>query len=428
MKGFVIILIILSMFSSSNIHSQIAGTWVEKRINAQMVLTADGFFKYIGQDGQFQGKYSIQNNIFLMQDLNGNHYRFDIQVFTENRLVLSDQNGAVYNYERHINTGKTIGNKNYPWQQNKYNKIIATRNNLQWKESQTQIYVNFLELLVGQKITLAEVNKIRQSNLSDFKDSPKLLFADVKDVEASLKKIYLLNRPEAIAMVREELFNIIYLTTKKQPDLKNSVFIKILNSYIQVLKHDASTNLSISNQDVDAYVKYLQFQNMIMGRQYEITKQNRAILQMQIVNNFTTYPLEQKKTLAYAYFLWNVISKQWSKLNVSQQKEYLNGVQNQLNVQNNKGGSQHEAQKFWNNTNKQTEININEIKGKYKKEAATKGMTLKQYLKYKQKNMAVNNQIFNTMQNTMNENNALMLNITNNIGGNGGYYYVDYND
>jgi len=422
MKSIGILLITINFLLVSSAFSQIAGTWVEKKINAQMILTTEGSFKYIGQDGQFQGKFSATNNIFVMQDINGNYYQFYIQAFTNNKLVLVDKNGAVYSYEKQSN--KSIGKNNYPWQQNKYNKIIASKNNLNWKESQTQIYINFLELLVGQKIKQHEINKIRQSNIHDFKNTPKQIIKDVKDVELSLLKIYSLNSSQAIAMVREELFNIIHLATKKQTELKNNIFIKILNSYIQILKYDVNTNLSISNQDVNSYVKYLQFQNMLMGKQYKITQQERAMLQIQLVNSFESFPLEQKKALAYADFLWNVINKEWNKLSVNQQKTYLSNIQNQLNTQNSNTNLQREAQKFWNNSNKQVETDISQIENRYKKEAAAKGMTLKQYLKYKQNNMAVNKQIFNTMQNTMNENHALMLN----IGSNNDYYYVDYNN
>lgn len=411
---------IISFIFCLNAHAQVAGTWVENTTHAMLVLGADGSFQYSGTDGQFQGTYGIQGNIFSMQDYYNNTLQYSIQTYTDNQLVLMDQNGAYYNFQR-----QGTAQINLPWDDAKFDKALATKGNNSWKERETQIYVSFIQLLIGKKLTVAEMNQIRKSNITDFNENPQVIKNDVQQTENAMKQIFSFNSPDAVAYFREELIATLYQSVQQNPELNNSPLMSIYNQHVQILQYDPTSRLSLSNQDVEAYIQYLQFQNMLMGQSYNVSKQEAEMLQMQLVNGFNALELTQKQSIAYASFIWDVVEQQWSGLTAEQQQQYIAQVQSQMNVQNTTVSPQQVDQSM--NTSQDYSADIQALVDKSKAEAAAKGMSVQEYINYKQRELNANSNMFNMMQNSMTENHATMMNVINNLGGgDDSYYYVDY--
>lgn len=315
--------------------------------------------------------------------------------------------------------------RTFPWNEEQYIHDLVKNGSLTWRERDTQIYLNFMQLLIGKQLTSDEAEEIRKSNISDFNQNPQFIKNDVGQTEATLQQVYSANSPDAIAYFREQLFASFYQAAQQNPQLNDSPLMKIYNRHVQILQYDPVSQLSLSNQDVSAYIKYLQFQSMLMGQSNTVSSQELEAMQVQLVNSFNGLPIQQKQSLAYASFIWDAVEKQWSNLSSEQQQQYIGQVQSQMNLQNASVSPQQVEESI------QTQDDISEdiqaLVEKSKAEAEAKGMTVEEYIRYKQRELNANSNLFTMMQNTMTENHATMLNVINGLGGSDDYYYVDYN-
>lgn len=420
---------------STKSFAQNSVTWFDKVNNAQLILSSSGSFNFTNQAGTVQGNYTMQNNYLMMQDTYGNYYQYSVQTYTDNMLVLVDQYGTTYSYinnNGYANQNQVNQNPqtNYPWDDAGYKQVLSQSNGLQLRERDLRIYVELLQLLIGQKVLESDISAMRQDFINEFNSNPQMSYQEVRQVETAMSQVYSLNNIQAVAMVREQLTAEFHKLIQQKPEMNNYQFVKVLNRHVQVLSIDSTTNLSLSNQDVDAYINYLQFQAMLSGQNYQLNAQDRMTLQVRLSTEFNSYPAEQKQTLAFASFIWNVVATQWSSLSQSQQQQYISQMQSQMYGNTYASVTPQTTQNYWNQVsqynNNNSGYDISSIENKYRQEAAAKGMSLSQYLDYKQRDMAVNNQIFTSIQNSMTENHATMLNVINNMGGSDDYYYVDY--
>ncbi|GEM_PF-2213796 len=429
------LLIVLILFFTTSIQAQPQTIWHDLTNNTQLVLTPNGQFSFASPMGALQGTYSIQNNLLMMQDTLGNYYQYSVQTYTDNVLVLMDQYGIVYSYTNNSNqtantTSVNSHSNNYPWNNPAFSNVLSQNSGLQLQERDLQIYVELLQLLIGLKVSESDVDAMRVDFVNEFNANPQNSYQEVRQVETAMTQVYSLNNIEAVAMVREQLTADFHKLIQQKPEMNNYHFVKTLNRYVQILNIDYNTNLSLSNQDVDAYINYLQFQAMLTGQDYQLSQQDRMTLQVKLISEFNSYPAEQKQTLAFASFIWNIVATQWASLNSAQQQQYVAQIQSQMYGQNYSNVNSQTTQNYWNQVSQYHSNNsgydIASVESRYRQEAAAKGMSLSQYLDYKQRDMAVNNQIFTSIQNSMTENHATMLNVINNMGGSDDYYYVDY--
>jgi len=430
-----ILLLILTI--SFNLWAQNIQNWVDYGNNAKLSLTANGRFEFSNNSYDVQGSYQIQNNVLLMQDAYGNNYQFIVQNNTNDSLILIDGNGKKYSYvlSNQINNKQSlqtnssynqVNNHNYPWDNPQYSRILASSNGYQWTESENQVYVEFLELLIGQNATDYEISAIRQDGINEFKDDPSMAIAEVQQVEEALSKIYSINGVMDIAVLREYIIAEFYKAVANEPEMNNYAFVKIVNQHVNVLYMDYNTNLSLSDQDVNSYINYLQFQAMLMGQNYQLSRQDVMNMQVLIVNQFPSLSLEQQQTLAFASFIWNAMEQEWNNMNTSEQSNYLTQMRQQMNIQN--SSVQTINQDFWDDTNVLASygIDINSINSQYNAAAAAQGVSLNQYIGQQYNSTAANQNFYNNLSNLSLGNHATMMNIANNIGGGDTYHYVDY--
>lgn len=400
--------------------------WIDYNNNTQLTLAGDGTFQFSNAASVTQGSYTVQNNVLMMQDSAGNHYQYNVVSYSVEQMVLSDQNGVSYSYVHSLKNNSVNdnvqSNPKLPWENSQYSTVLSQSNGYQWRERENWVYIEFLQFLIGQPTTQSEIAAIRQDFINQFNQRPEAFINEVNGIETTMKQVYSLTDMQQVAMVREEMSTMFNNLVKQQPQMNNYAFVQTLNKYVRILSVDTSSNLSLSNQDVDGYINYLQFQAMLMGQNYQLSQQDRMTLQVRLASEFNTYSVDQKQTLAFASFIWNNLAYQWSSMNASQQGQYITQVQNQMNVPN----TNVNANEFWNANNNYdySSNDISSMESRYRQEAAASGLSLNQYLDYKQTSMETDNMIFTAIQNNMTENHVMMMNM---LSTDSDYeYVVDY--
>ena len=408
-----VLILILTMLFVMTTQAQMNETWVDYENNNQLTLADDGTFQFNNSLASTQGSYAVTNNVLMLQDTLGNNYQYTVQNFNNDSMTLVDNLGISYRYVKSLTDTtnlQTQRSTNFPWDQSQYLNVLAEKNGHQWRERENQLYVEFLQLLIGQKATISEVNQMRQDFIREFLADPIKAMNDVKAMDSSMEQIYSTHDLEKIAMMREVLAAVFYETIQHQPEMNNYAFVQILNKHIKILSVDNISKLNLSNQDAQAYINFLQFQMMLTGQNYQLSQQERMAMQMYLANQFPQLPLEQKQALAFASFIWNNVQRQWSSMSAGEQQQYITQVQNQLNIQNQQLNSNY-VNNFWNSTSYQNFDN-------------TAALTVREY----EAEMQANRNMFQMMENSMTEQHVVMMNIIN-AGSDSGYeYVVEYND
>jgi len=380
------------------------GTWIDYNNNTQLILSNDGTFKFSNAVSVIQGSYSVQNNILMMQDSNGNYSQYNVLSYSPENMVLSDQNGVNYSYVLSLTSKLNQSTKyviNSPWENPQFNTLLTSSEGLQWHERENQIYIEFLQFLIAQPVTAGEINAIREDFIKQFEQRPEDFIKEVKGIEETMRKIYSLKNMQKVALVREEISTAFNALVKQQPQMNDYAFVQTLNKYVRILSFDNNSNLSLSNQDVEGYINYLQFQAMLMGQDYLLSQQDRITLQFWLTKEFNNYATEQKQSLAFAGFIWNNLAMQWAGMNTIQQQQYILHVQSLLKAQNVNVNSQ-TASDFWNNS------------GNYDYGLSnTMDYTVIAEANYAQRMRETDNMIFTAIQNNMTENHVTMMNMFN---------------
>jgi len=422
MKNFTALLLICLCFIALHVQAQMQETWIDYANNNQLVLLANGTFQFNNSATTTQGSYAVANNVLMLQDTNGNNYQYAVQAFNNDSMVLVDNMGIQYNYVKSQtnsnNTNYLTSNNismNFPWDNAQYMNVLAEKNGYQWRERENQLYVELLELLIGQKATMAEVNRMREDFKQEFLSNPQKALNDIKDLETPMEQIYTIHDIEKVAMLREIVAASFYETIQQQPEMNNYAFVQILHNHVKILSLDSATKLNLSNQDAQAYINYLQFQMMLSGQNYQLSQQQRLAMQMYLANQFPQLPLQQKQALAFASFLWNNVQRQWSSMGVTQQQQYIAEVQTQMNIQNQALQTQN-INDFWGSATTQNYTSYSNTDDDSTALSASAFESI----------MQSNRNMYQMMENSMTESHVTMMNI---INSDPSYeYVVDYNN
>ncbi len=397
---------------SATATAQMNETWVDYANNYKLTLVNDGTFQFSSATTNTQGSYSVQNNTLYLQDSMGNNYAYKVQNFTNDAMTLVDNLGMRYNYVKsQANANNYQSNSNLPWENPQYLRVLAEKNGYQWRERENQLYVELLQLMIGQKASDEEIAQMRQDFINEFNNNPQNALNDVKAMESAMQQIYSVHDVAKVAMLKEVVSSTFYQSLQQRPELNNYAFVQILNKHIKILSMDNSTQLNLSNHDAQAYINYLQFQAMLAGQNFQPSQQERMAMQMFLANKFTSLPLQQKQTLAFASFIMDNIQRQFSSMTVAQQQQYIYQVQSQMNIQNQQINSQY-VNNFWNNANTQSYQSYNNAAALSVSEFEAK--------------MQADRNMFQMMENSLTEQHVTMMNI---INADSDYeYVVKYND
>lgn len=433
--------VLFALFTSmkTDIQAQsLVGLWSEPTYQMQLQLNADGTYQLQYSQGNSYGQYAMQGNQFWLQDVYGNALAYTVYQLTNTNFQISDANGTMMNFVNQNPTHSTytsnsMGNVAVSWEQKKYNKALTTKDGETLKEKHVRIYANLLEFLIEANLKPHELNQLQQAVVVDFEANPTVLLKDAKQVADALKVIYAQNDFMTIGAARQELFANLHAFAQQNPALQQSPFFQILYQNLQVLAYDSANKLVLTDKDVEAYVKYVEFNNQLMGINQPISQQEKQTFVQQLASGFSQLTLQQKQTFCSARLLWQVVEANWNQMTPAQQQQIKAQMMAQVANPNtgtyqNQGGGNGYGTNYGGYNNSQTkdystmsgdEI-MADINADLKRWADEKGMTVEEYLEYRRGFNAT----MPTLQRMNMESHATMMNLINAMGGSDDYWTV----
>jgi len=419
-------LFLLSIFTTDNIAAQsLVGLWTEPAYQMQLQLNPDGSYvlQYYAQ-GNSYGQYALQGNQFWLQDAYGNALAYMVFQLTATHFQISDVNGTVMSFVNQNPAvvsqptsmeAKTVG---VSWEQSQYNRVLAQENDLVLKEKEVRVYAALLEFLIEANLTPVELGELEEAVVLDFEENGSALLQDVKQVAGALKMIYTQTDVIQIGVARQELFANLHAHILQNPVLKQGAFFSILYKHLEVLAFDAANKLVLTDKDVGAYLKYMNFTNSLLGVPQQITQAEEEAFQQQLTNSFAQLPLEQKQVFCSSRLLWQVVEANWNQLSQSQQQQVVVSMQSQTNV--NVYSNKSDLKRTQGTYEQSGEDIVAEMEEDVKRWAAEKGMTVEEYLEYRRGFNAT----FPMMQRASMQNHTTMMNVIENMGGGDSYWSV----
>jgi hypothetical protein len=376
---FVLNLLLVLICISVSFGQTAFGTWVNKQCNLSMTLNQDGTFVFTGPYGQATGVWGTQGQIFQMQDATGQITQYTITHFSQNVLQLLDVNDVTINYERQVQPGQI------------QQTLLAEAQGLQLSNGHIHIGVGIVQFVIGQVLKQSEVDELTQASILEFKTNPQEFLNQMQGLQQSLTTMQSLQDPLQIGTLRQMLIAEFHKGTKPMAEHEKPLLIQIINRYVKVVAFDATNNLALTDKDVEAMIDYVQFSSQLSGVRVTFTADERVQYTKQLINEFSTSPIEQKQFLCSASLAWNLVKGNWQNMNQTQQTQIRENYAGTMNAQNQQG-----------NNGNVTQNNINKLR---------------------RENIA-NQCMFNIMNNMSLQNHATMLNTIENFGGTGNYWEV----
>ncbi len=379
MKNLSHILLLLVTVTTASFAQSAFGTWINRQYNLSMTLNQDGTFVLVGPNGQINGLWGAQGQLFQMQDAMGQISQYTITHFSQNALHFVDVNGAAFQYERQTpQTQEPV-------------TLLAEAQGLQLTSAHVKTAVGIVQFVIGQQIKPGEVDELTQSSIPEFKTDPQEFTRQIQGLQQSLNTMQSLQDPLQIGTLRQMLIAEFHKATLPMAETDKPLLIRIINRYVKVMAYDATNNLALTDADISAMIDYVQFSNQLSGMQYTFTEAEREQYSQQLINDFAAAPLQQKQFLCSASLAWTLVKANWDNMNSMQRNQVQQNYAGTLNTQNQQTSS-----------GNVTQYDIDKLR---------------------RENMAQQN-MFNMMNNMSLQNHATMLNTIENFGGTGNYWEV----
>ncbi len=422
-------LFLFSIFSTNNVLAQsLTGLWTEPVYQMQLQLNPDGSYVLQSLQGSSYGQYVLQGNQFWLQDAYGNILVYTVLQLTTTHFQISDVNGTVMsfvNQNSRIISPPTLMEAQaitVPWEQSQYNRELAKNSTFVLKEKEVRIYATLLEFLIEANLKSDELQELKKAVMADFEANPKALLQDAKQVEDALKMIYAQTNVLQIGVARQGLFANFHAYVLQNPALQEEAFFRILYEHLQVVAFDKVNNLVLTDKDVEAYLKYVNFTNDLLVGGQKMPASEKNAFKEQLSKGFVQLPLDQKQVFCSARLLWQIVEANWNQMTAAEQEQAVAGLQSQM------VGNPHSNSSVLNNyqTTKDQysqmsgEEIVAEMDADLKRWAAEKGMTVEEYLEYRRDF----NASFPMLQRASMQNHATMMNVIENMGVGDSYWSV----
>ncbi len=417
--SFILATLLLSSINMSAQTNPLVGTWHYAAQNSTLVMNADWTFTAKSPTGQSSGKYTYDaNNILYFMNAYGQAMMtYTILGVDANQINLQDPYGyqVIYvkqqsNVQPNVQpqTAPTNTHVNIPWEKPEFDGPITSSQGHTLKKSHIQVGVALVEFILAKRLSSSEVNELERASIPEFEQSPTAFLGEIEQISNAMKQLYTLSDVAQIGTARQELFSALYFASMNIPTEQQPKLIQVMNRHVNVLAHDATNKLVLTEADIQGMVNYTAFQAQLSGNAQTISEADKAAYRNQMVALFSQLSLQQKQYLCSASLLWDVMETNWKKMTPQQQQQVIAQYQPQLN--NNL---------FNPNYDEQAEIE------KWKKYYEEKYPPRKN-------NSSSNNtcwECFKIMQNTMTENHVTMMNVINNMGGGSdNYWKVTYDN
>lgn len=384
-----------------------AGTWVESQYKVTLKLSANGTYTLQHPGGSSSGRWETHGQQFCLQDnFAAQPVCYSVVQYTANLMVLRDVNGVVMNYKLQSPSkpaGPALpGGTPAAATTASAGQVLARQGQYTLTMGQFQHGIDLLQLIIGQRVKLTELNQLRAKTIEEFNQAPANTVQKLNSIGQSIQRVRSAADPARIGLVRQELFVALYKATVNMREDQKPLLIQVMNRYIKVLSFDRINNLLLTSKDVDGYINYLAFNSELAGQKVQVNAAVRQSMTQQLVAGFPIMPLEQKKILASASLIWELLSANWQRLTPAQKQQYKNAY----------------YQKVASNFPSPPPSN--------QYTPPTRSTSKKSPTQQRREYNARQN-MFNIMNNMNMNSHALSMNIIENIGGTGNYWQVvDY--
>ncbi len=423
---FTLLSIIVFASISANLMAQNpAGTWVDQKYNLKLVLNGDYSYQLSHPNGQSRGQWRSNGNQFCLYDASGAQpVCYTVIQYSTDKLVLRDVNGIMINYSRQQATGSPSvpGARTMPSGGNlkRGAASLASKGGVNLTQQHFSAGVDLIQFIIGQRIKGSEVQELKRQLIKEFNASPAYIVKELTTIGNAMQTVRNATDPLKIGLVRQQLFTAFYKATKGMTEQQKPLMVQVIHRYIQVLGYDPQNDLVLTNRDIDGYINYVLFNNQLSGNPVQLTDTLKASIRSQLVSNFASMNLDQKRLLSTSSLIWELMDANWKRMSNAQKQQYVAAYRAKVSAN------------FTANASKTTSTPGTSWGGNSGSKSSggwgTKTRSgKKKSLAEMQREFNAKQNMFRMMQNMNTMSHATSLNIIENMGGTGNYWkVVDY--
>ena len=292
--------------------------------------------------------------------------------------------------------------------------LIAQSHGYQLTLGDLNASIEYMEFVLAQNLNRKYKQAAQNSLKQQFEMDPVSLKTEIQQVKQLLPSIVQMTDLTQIANYRNKVITTLHLNFLDQPN--PPILLQLIDLFNPVLLYDASTNISLTKRDIDAFIELGQFGNELVGLSRQpVTKADRQqVVQTMETQIYKMSVAEKQQLLILADYI-PLMKQAYTTMPATQQVDFRQSYLRSMTV------AQAEIQ------NKNNCQGCSErMKELYSKQ--TNGTLTQSDLLEMQREMQANQNLFTSIQNNSLGNHATMLNVINKMGIGDTYYKMIYNN
>lgn len=276
--------------------------------------------------------------------------------------------------------------------------LLAQSQGYELRESHLVPAVNLLNFLAQGQITQEELNYLVQSSVAEFQTNPVAFLTEIQQLNQAVAKAQTVTDPLMLGKFRYTLIGEFFASAQQVPANQMPAFFQVLFRHANVVAFDPNTKVPLTEADLLGSLTYVQELGAYQGRQ--IIPQELNQMAQQLAANFGQLDAQTQNFLASGMVVLNVFRANVQQMNQQQQAQMQQAYQQQA--------YQQPQQAYYpQGTGGQ---------GAYQPATSYEA---KQWENYH------NQQTFQIMQDTMNQNHVTMMNVIEGMGGSDNYWTLE---
>ncbi|MBN2380995.1 hypothetical protein JXM67_14450 [candidate division WOR-3 bacterium] len=322
------LLIILMLMVAALNAQMIYGEWFCQAQDWSLILAEDGNYKsgYSGMESV--GHYFLDDYSITFQDAyTYNAFTYTLQ-FAGDVMQFTDQMGGQYVFVRVGSAAETLGPSTYLEGPSTYEAPeFASADGYVLREDHVKAGIDILELTIGERISEQEADALLNAWIRDFNQDPRAVYEDLDGLIELRDKLYTIQDPWEVAMLRALLVGSFHNEALKTPRDEWHEFLKIMYDHVEVVAFDQANQLAFTDKDLDAYLEYMAFLAALnTGQILTWTQEQREVLAEEVAENFSGLSLEEKKFLCGMDVLAKYLNHAWYEADKATRNQIAQGI------------------------------------------------------------------------------------------------------
>jgi len=201
--------------------------------------------------------------------------------------------------------------------------VLAEKDGYVLRERHIEAGIEVLEFMVDEPLTDEESRRLQDTWVRDFEADPQAVFEDLDALVSTRDKLYSIQDPWQVAMLRASLVGVFHNEALKTPKDDRHEFLKVMYAHVEVVAFDPANLLAFTRKDLDAYLDYAAFLVALnTGEELCLSAAQRDSIAREVAEAFPSMTLQEKEVMCGMDVISKYVNHAWEQADPSERVQF----------------------------------------------------------------------------------------------------------